>query len=369
LSTRPGRGSVDDPARGKTPSPDKKEGRFVKKGFQVTLSDIARRVNVSKVTVSKALRGHPDISTETTKKIKKVARELGYSPNYMARNLSSKRSNMIGVIVPKIAHFFFSSVIEAIYDAAFENNYEIILTVSQENAERELRHVQSLLSMRVDGLIVSLSEQTKDTSVFETVKEMGVALTFMDRVIDRPGFNTVVADDWAGAFAATEQAINIGYRKIAHLCGYQHVNIGKERFLGFEAAMKKRDIPVNPAWVVEGGFGEADGYNGFMKLRQSGSLPEFVFAVTFPVALGMHRAAEELGMKIPDDVDLICYGNSGLNQFLSPPMSYVEQPTTELGRRAFELTLDNIRVGEQYVPHHVKLPTRLVLCKTCVKKA
>jgi LacI family transcriptional regulator len=341
---------------------------FVKKGFQVTLSDIAKRVNVSKVTVSKALRGHPDISTETTKKIKRVARELGYSPNYMARNLSSKRSNTIGVIVPKIAHFFFSSVIEAIYDAAFENNYEIILTVSQENAERELRHVQSLLSMRVDGLIVSLSEQTTDTSVFDTVKEMGVALTFMDRVIERPGFNTVFADDWAGAFAATEQAISIGYRKIAHLGGYQHVNIGKERYLGFEAALKKHDIPVNPGWIVLGGFGETDGYHGFMKLHQSGNLPEFVFAVTFPVALGMYRAAEELGMKIPDDIDLICYGSSGLNQFLSPPMSYVEQPTTELGRRAFELTLDNIRVGEQYVPHHVKLPTRLVLCKTCVKR-
>ncbi len=157
----------------------------MKKKTLVTLSDIARRVKVSKVTVSKALRGHPDISAETAGKVKKVARELGYLPNFMARNLSSRRSNTIGVIVPKIAHFFFSSVIEAIYDAAFENNYEIILTVSQENAERELRHVESLLSMRVDGLIVSLSQQTRDTSIFDKVQQRGVPLICMDRVSER----------------------------------------------------------------------------------------------------------------------------------------------------------------------------------------
>jgi LacI family transcriptional regulator len=340
----------------------------MKKRFQVTLLDIAKQVDVSKVTVSKALRGHPDISPETAKKIKKVARELGYFPNYMARNLSSRKTNTIGVIVPKIAHFFFASVIEAIYNAAFEDNYEIILTVSQENAERELRHVQSLLSMRVDGLIVSVSQQTKDYSIFETVSKTGVPLTFMDRVINAHGFNTVVGDDRGGALAATEQAINIGYRKIAHLAGYQHINIGRERFRGFETAMKRYGIPINRNWVIYGGFGEDDGYRGFVKLYESGNMPEFIFACTFPVALGVYRAADELGMKIPDDIDLIGFGNSGLNQFLSPPMSYVEQPTVELGRKALELTLENIRQQDEFIPQHIRLPTKLVLCKTCIKK-
>jgi LacI family transcriptional regulator len=340
----------------------------MKKGVQVTLSDIARKLDVSKVTVSKALRGHPDISTETARKIKKVARELGYFPNYMARNLSSRKSNTIGVIIPKIAHFFFASVIEAIYNAAFANNYEIILTVSQESADRERRHIESLLSMRVDGLIISVSQQTKDHSIFEVVKARGVPLTLMDRVINMQGFNMVVADDRGGAFAATEQAINIGYRKIAHLAGYQHVSIGRERYRGFEAAMKQYGIPVNPEWVVYGGFSEDDGYKGIMKFYESGNLPECVFTCTFPVALGVYRAIGELGMKIPDDIDLICFGNSGLNQFLCPPMSYVEQPTGELGKKALELTLENIQQRDDFVPQHIKLPTKLVLCKTCIKK-
>ena len=341
---------------------------MTRKGFQITLDDIAEKMKVSKVTVSKALRGHPDISHETAKKIKKLARELGYHPNYMARNLSSRRSNTIGVVIPKIAHFFFSSVIEAIYDAAFESNYEIIMTVSQENAERELKHIHSLLSMRVDGLIISVSEKTKDYSIFQTVKDMGIPITFMDRVVDVEGFNTVVADDRGGAFAATEQAISIGYRKIGHLAGYQHINIGKERYLGFESAMKKHGVPIRKEWVVQGGFGESDGYAGFMKLYETGSLPDFIFTVTFPVALGMYRAAGELGLKIPDDIDLIGFGNSGLNQFLSPPMSYVEQPTTDLGRKAVQLTLENIKHGEQFIPQHITLPTKLVLSKTGIKR-
>jgi len=341
---------------------------MVKKGFQVTLDDIAQKLDVSKVTVSKALRGHPDISTETAKKIKKLARELGYSPNYMARNLSSKRSNTIGVVVPKIAHFFFSSVIEAIYDAALENNYEIILTVSQEDAEREARHIQSLLSMRVDGLIVSISETTKDLTIFETVRQRGIPLTFMDRIPNLEGFSSVVADDRGGAFAATEQAISIGYRKISHLAGYQHINIGRERYLGYVDAMKQYGIPIKPEWVVFGGFSEIAGYKGFGEMYKSGKLPEIIFASTFPVALGVYRAVGELGLKIPDDIDIISFGSSGLNQFLAPPMSYVEQLTVELGQKALELTLENIQQQDQFIPQHVKLPTKLVLCKTCVKR-
>jgi LacI family transcriptional regulator len=120
--------------------------------------------------------------------------------------------------------------------------------------------------------------------------------------------------------------------------------------------------------MIQGGFSEVDGYHGFMNLYKSGSLPEFIFAVTFPAGLGVYRAVNELGLKIPDDVDLICFGNSGLNHFLAPPMSYVEQPTVDLGRRAMELTIEQIRRPEQFVSQQIKLPTNLVLCKTCIRK-
>jgi LacI family transcriptional regulator len=335
------------------------------KRTQVTLDDIAAKVSVSKVTVSKALRGHPDISSETVKKIKKAARELGYVPNYMARNLSSRRSNTIGVIVPKIAHFFFSSVIESIYDAAFEQNYEIILTVSQEDAEREYKHIQSLLSMRVDGLIISVSEQTTDPSIFKSVHQMGVPLTFMDRTIDIEGFNTVVVDDYGGSRLAIEHALQVGYRKLGHIGGFQHINIGRARYKGFCDVLTERGIPLNQEWLCFGGFGEEDGYSGFKKIMSAADRPEFILTATFPVALGAIRAARDMGIQIPQEVEIMGFGNNQINRFLSTPICYIDQPTAELGRRAFALTLENIRSQEHFKPQHIQLPTRLVLCDGC----
>jgi LacI family transcriptional regulator len=335
---------------------------------QVTLGDIAKQLSVSKVTVSKALRDHPDISAATIRRVKETAQALGYYPNYMARNLSSRRTNTVGVIVPKIAHYFFASVIEGIYDAAFANHYEIIMTVSQENGERELHHVRSLLSMRVDGLIISLSENSLDYSIYHSAQDMGVPITFMDRVPESGGFNSVVADDYGGAYTATEHVIYAGFTKIGHIGGFGNINIGKERYRGFETAMKEHDVAIRNEWVVRGGFGEEDGYRGFMKLYESRPLPEIIFTVTFPVAFGMYKAANQLGLKIPDDIDIICFGSSGVNQFLATPMSYIEQPTYELGQRAFELTVENIHGTEQTIPKKITLPTKLVLNKTALPR-
>jgi LacI family transcriptional regulator len=341
---------------------------IVNKRSQITLDDIARKLEVSKVTVSKALRGHPDISKETVRRVKRAAEELGYTPNYMARNLSSQRSNTIGLVVPKVAHFFFSALIEKIYDTAFNNNFEIILTVSQENMERELKHIESLLAMRVDGLIISVTQQTKDTAIFEKVKRLGVPLVFVDRVLEIEGTSKVTVDDRGGAFNAIEMAINNGYTKIAALAGYQSINIGKDRYLGFEDAMKKHGLEINPQWVVYGGFGNIDGYNGFMQIYKTGNLPEFIFAVTYPVALGVYAAAEEVGLRIPDDIDIICFGNSEFNRFISPSLTCVNQPTDLLGSNAVELILDHIKNFDEFVPRHIKIPTEILVRDTCINK-
>ena len=338
------------------------------KRAHITLNDIAKRLNVSKVTVSKALRGHPDISRETTKRVKKIAEELGYTPNFAARNLSSRKSNTIGVVVPKIAHFFFSSLIESIYDTAFYNNYDIALTVSQEDSEREKKHIETLLAMRVDGLIVSISQQTKEKAIFDKVLSRDVPLVFMDRVLDVKGTSQVTVDDKGGAFKAIEQAIKNGYRKIAHLGGYKEINIGKDRYAGFVEAMKQYGLPINPDWIIFGGFGEDYGYSGFMRLYRSGNMPEFIFAVTYPVALGVYTAAAEVGMKIPNDIDLICFGNSSVSRFIKPELSYVNQPTDELGKTAVELVLAHINEFEDYRPRRIQIPTTLVLRETCINK-
>jgi len=333
----------------------------------ITLSDIAKKLNVSTVTISKALRGHPDISPKTTKLVKAMAEQLGYSPNFMARNLSARRSNTIGVVVPKIAHHFFSSIIEHIYNYAFEHNYEIILTVSQESEVREKRHIQTLLSMRVDGIIISIAQETKNYNIFETVKSRGVPLVFMDRTPDLVEVNKVTVDDKSGAFKAIDHAIKLGYRKIAHFSGNTTINIGRERLLGFKHAMNSNSVEINPEWIVEGGFGEKSGYDSFMKLYREKNLPDLIFAVTYPVALGIYMAAKEVGMQIPEDIDVICFGNAQVQSFLSPPLSCVNQPTDELAVKSLQVLIDNIDNKENYEPKQLIIDTNLILRGTCIK--
>ncbi len=332
---------------------------------QVTLKDIADRLKVSKVTVSKALRDHPDISSEKKDLIRETAQEMGYTPNYFARNLSSRKSNTIGLVVPKIAHNFFATAIETIYSVAFDHGYEIMMAVSQEDAFYEQTHINTLLSMRVDGLLISITEKTRDLELFNLVKKKKIPLVFFDRVIHGLGFSSVTTDDRGGAYKAVKHAIDTGYTKIAHLAGFSYTNIGKERYAGYEDAMKENNLPINEEWIIEGGFGEEAGYRGFWKLFKSNNMPEVVFAVTFPVAMGMYTAAEEIGLTIPDDVDVISFGGSAYNRFFSPSMTYLNQPAAVLAEKAILLLIDEIKNPEQHEEEHIKVPGDIIVCETC----
>jgi len=342
----------------------------MKKTSHVTLDDIARRLKVSRVTVSKALRGHPDIAEETTARIRKTAEEMHYSPNIIARSLSARRSHMIGLVVPKIAHFFFGRVIEGVYDAAFKGDYETILTVSQENPERERKHLQALVSMRVDGIIISISEATRDLEVNSWIRKTGIPLLFIDRCPDPPipGFSSALVDDFGGTFRAIEHAISLGYRKIACIGGNTHINIGKGRLAGFTSALQKHGIPLRDEWVITGGFGTQAGHDGFLQMHALKSLPELVFAMTYPIALGVYEAAREVGLSIPSDVDVLSFGDSDVGRMISPALSCVRQPSYELGAKGVELLLKIIAHPDTAGDQRLVLPTELLLRETCTGK-
>lgn len=334
----------------------------------VRLVDIAKKLNVTTVTVSKALRDHPDISPKTKKLVSDTAKKMGYSPNFIARNLSSKKSNTIGVVVPKIAHFFFGSVIESIYEAALGNNYEIILMVSQENSELEKKHLETLLSMRVDGIIISISQETTNYSIFEMIKKRGIPIVFIDRIPDMEDVNKVYVDDRGGAFKAVEHAIKIGYKRIGHFAGYYNVNIGRQRYLGFRDALKRYGIKINQDWIFKGGFGEKFGYESFMKLYYNNNLPEMIFTVTYPVALGIYRAISELELNIPEDIDLICFGDAAEQKYLSPPLTCIDQAPSLMAKYAMEVMLQNLNDPENYNTKTIEIPTELIIRGTCVPR-
>jgi len=307
----------------------------------IRLDDIAKELNLTKVSVSKALRDHPDISEKTRKKVKKIADQLGYRPNRLAQSLTSQKTNTIGVVMPKIAHYFSASVVEGIYRAADEHGYQILLGVSFESEDLQRKNIESMLNSRVDGLLVAVSDQTKDPEIFEIVKRMGIHLVFFDRGFVGSDVSFVKVEDRISARKGVQHLIKLGYRNIAHLSGRSTTEIGRERREGYLDAMSDAGLPVSETSIVEGGFSAIDGYNGFKKLVETSGLPEALFVVTYPVGLGVLEYMKE--HQIPTNaVKILAFGTSQFNQYLTHPFICIDQPSFDLGRRAFEILLEEM---------------------------
>jgi LacI family transcriptional regulator len=308
----------------------------------VTQSDIARELHVSRVTVSKALRDHPDISREMKKKVGQVAKKMGYIPNLIARQLNSRKTFTLGIVVPDLENSFFSFVIDSMIDYASEHSYFVILTVSRENEIIEKQNINNLIGMRVDGLLVCLSQETTDRHIFRTVGKMRIPLVFFDRAFENMNFSKVVFNDKPGAINAMDLIIREGYTKIANFAGYSGTNIGKARSEGFIKAMTKFRIPVRKKWIIEGGFEFNDGYESFKKLNRLGNLPEVIFVVNDRVALGAYKAAKEAGIRIPEDIGIFGYGFNETTDLFDPRLTLINQDPRKLGMEAIKLLINEI---------------------------
>lgn len=307
-----------------------------------TQQDIAKRLNVTRITVSKALRDHPDISTGMKKKVLKIAEELGYIPNLNAQNLHSAKTYTLGVVIPDLENSFFSFATDSIIDTATKKKYNVFVTVSRENRESEKLNIQKLIGMRVDGLLICVSQKTSDPQIFNYIKRLKVPIVFFDRQLEGLGLPNITYNDRKGAIIALERIIKAGYTKIAHAAGYYNISIGKERCLGYKEALTKNGIKINPEWIIEGGFEIKDGYNAFMKLYKSGNLPEIILAVNDRAALGIYHAAKEKGVSIPEDIGVAAFGFSETAQTFTPSLSVINQDPRKIGKIATEKLLDEI---------------------------
>jgi LacI family transcriptional regulator len=329
----------------------------------VTLKQIAAAANTSVSTVSMALSDHPHISPMTKVEIQKIAKKMGYAPNLIARKLSSRKKRTIGLVVPKVAHPFLSEAIEAIYDEAHNQRYEIFMMVSGEDAALEAHHIKTLLGLQVDGFLISVTEKTTDISPFESILSKNKMLVFFDRIIESLGCSSVVCDDYQGCYNLISYAIDKGYTKIGHIAGYSDIYIGRERRRGFEQALMDQKIPLNPDWIVEGGFDQSDGHAGLMKLYERGPLPQLICTVSFAAALGVLGAIQELGLSIPHDLDIISFGDSAYNSLMKPSLTAVHLDATGIGRKAVNLLIDQLN-GLEKAKEKVIVPTRLVIHET-----
>lgn len=326
---------------------------------RVTLHDIAERLDLTKVSVSKALRGHPDISTSTKARVRETAQKMGYMPNRLAQSLSTNETGTVGVVVPKIAHTFFSDVLGGVYEVATENDYEIFLCVSQESESQEKRHLRKLLSLQVDGLLVSISENTEANAAFEKILDTNTPLVFFDRALEGVPASRVLVDDEQGAYDAVEHAIHSGHRQVAHIAGEPTVDIGRKRRDGYVSALEASDIPRDDTLVVESGFDEAAGYRGMRTLLDRGRVPDALFAVTVPVALGAEDAIRESDRPGTGQIQIYSFGQHSMSRFFTKPHISVHQPAHEMGKTALSILLEQIDHPDRSF-RDVILPTRLV---------
>jgi LacI family transcriptional regulator len=310
--------------------------------INIRQSDIAKKLNVSRITVSKALRGHPDISQEMKNKVIKAAKKMGYVPNLIATQLNTRKTFTIGIVVPDLENSFFAFVVDNIIDFATEKKYHVILTVSREKEVIEQQNIENLIGMRVDGLLVCLSQETKERTIFSRIKKMKIPLVFFDRAFEKIGFPAVVFDDKEGALEALDQVIDSGYTRIAHFAGYSSVNIGEQRAAGYKSALEKHGLPLHENWILEGGFELKDGYVSFKRLFQQGELPEIIFTVNDRVALGAYKAARECGIKIPSEIGVFGYGFSETTDLFQPPLTIINQDPRKMGQKVIELLIDMI---------------------------
>lgn len=329
----------------------------------VRLIDIAERLNLTKVSVSKALRDHPDMASVTRELVKHTAREMGYLPNHHARSLQARASHVLGVVVPKIRHDFFAEALAGIQEVAAERNYEILLGVSQEDPEAERRHIETFLSMRVDGLLVSVAERG-GAGVCDTYRravDFGTPLLFFDRVHPGDGgrFGSVVMDDRAGAREAIARAVARGYRRIAHLAGPTSVNIGRDRRAGYADALEQHGLEQREGWVIESGFNERSGYKGFEALWRNKERPDAIFCTSYPVALGVLDAMRELAPEARGKVLIVYFGRRDTVRFLDGPYICVVQPALALGRAAASAVLAMIDDPMAALPA-VRLPLEIL---------
>jgi DNA-binding LacI/PurR family transcriptional regulator len=329
--------------------------KWMKKG-QVTIKDIAKELGISPSTVSKALKGHHDISSSTKKAVRELVERWHYKPDPIALSLKGGKSRTIGVIVPEIVHYFFSTVISGIEDIAYASGYHVMFCQSNESYEREVKSVETLLSSRVDGILVSLAKTTADFEHLSKIMESGIPLVLFDRVCDDIDCDKVVVDDEEGAFNAVKHLIETGCRNIVHLSGPQNLMIGQERKNGFLRAIKNSGIKMAQENIIKCDTPEEAKIiiPDLLKRKRS---PDGIFAVNDLTAAETMKIIKSHGLNVPGDIALIGFTSGMISDLTDPQLTSVEQHGYEMGKKAVEMLITRLEKKHD-------LPFRTAILKT-----
>jgi LacI family transcriptional regulator len=339
------------------------------KAKEVTIYDIAKKLNISPATVSRGLQDHPAISKKTKKKIIEMVDELGYRTNHFARNLRQQHTKTIGVIVHELNSNFITSVLAGIEKVTTEEGYDIIIAHSSESYEKEAANAENLFNKRVDGLIASLSFDTTNLDHFQRFIDKGVPVMFFDRV-EQDGDNSVVIIDNAKCgYVATNHLIEQGCKRIVHVTSSLKRNVYSQRFKGYKDALFDNELPFDNSMLIVGDLTEKAGVDAAMKVLKMKPRPDGAFITNDFVAAVFMRTLKEHGISIPKDIAIVGFNNDAIGHLIEPALTTINYPGLDMGEIAARNLINHLKgLSNIHQTNTIIVRSELIVRKSSLKK-
>ncbi len=319
----------------------------MKKKSEVTIYDISKVLNISASTVSRGLNNSPQVRKDLRRKIMQTAQEMGYQHNKFASNLRQKRTRTLGVVIPRIDSHFMSSVISGMEKIANNSGYQLLISQSEESATLEEANIQALFNSRVDGMLVSLSFETKNSDAFKNIFRRDIPLVFFDRVFECNNCVNVVIDNYRAGYDVTKHLIDQGCRKIVHVGGSLNRNVYNDRYRGYRQALADNSIPFDDRMLILTDLGDSSGVAIINQLLGDGSMPDGIFTANDNTAVSIICELKKKGYRVPDDVAVAGFNDDPVSRIVEPNLTTVHYPGRAMGEVAAS-TIIRILDGTQY---------------------
>nr|MBI1228728.1 substrate-binding domain-containing protein [Cytophagales bacterium] len=316
----------------------------------ITIKDIAEKLNISVATVSRAMRNSPEIKKETKLAVLQMAKEMDYHPNLLASSLSSRKSKVIGVVVPTINRYFWSNSIAGIENVAYEKGYKVMIFQSGESYEKEAAIVETLANSRVDGIIIAFSKETHTFDHIQHILDREIPVVLFERTCDALQTSMIKTDDISGAREMTNHLIERGKKNIAFIGGPMALGVCRDRYEGFRLALEKANRQVCEKLVMSlDDFTFELAGEALETLWKQNPKPDAVFCFADILAIGaLHRALKK-GIKVPEELAIAGFGNDITGRFITPSISTMSQPSFEMGQMAAQIILDGVESDDETV--------------------
>lgn len=327
-----------------------------------TIQDIARALNTTPSTVSRALQDNPRISLKMRHAVRELAEKLNYQPDFRALSLKKGSGRLIGVMVPHIDRHFFATVLRGIDEVATNAGYSVMICQSFESHEKEKALIKSLLNGKVDGMMASVSASTTDTSHFEQMTSLGIPLVFFDRVVENLPVSKVMVDDYLGACQSVGHLIAMGCKRIAHFAGPQHINVYRNRTKGYVDTLKSHGMVADKNMIFPNTITRETGCVAMQHIFIMDPRPDAIFSSGDYSALGAITCALEAGLNVPGDMAISGFANEPFDAIIKPSLTSVDQHGVEMGRQAAALLIEEMESGNTaFVPRTVVLNPDLIV--------